>query len=260
MMKLIADYKREHQAFKNFVHPDSYIRILFFRGMSGCGKTTLILHCLRDLPADIPCVSIEFKDRAVNITEIFSRVGNHVGLRRKQKSVFIDAIASLQGASLVQVKRSLQAGWKNQITVVLNVEDPINRDERRVYLTEALFEDLKRLSHPLLLAIDTFEQATSEVRQWLAGPFLARVVRVNHLRVLLAGQIVPDNNTIEWGRQCTCLDLCGVRDAEPWLPIVRDMHRQVPSLEWLAGVCYALKGNPDEIMKIIEGLPRVLSA
>jgi hypothetical protein len=50
--------------------------------------------------------------------------------------------------------------------------------------------------------MDTYEDATTDVQQWISGPFLARTAMVNQVRVLIAGQSVPDSNNIEWG-QCS---------------------------------------------------------
>ncbi len=74
---------------------------------------------------------------------------------------------------------------------------------------------------------------------------------------MLAGKEVPDNTNIEWGNYCVLHDLFGVREAEHWLPVVTALGRRVPepALIYLAGICHALKGHPDDIMKVIQGLP-----
>jgi hypothetical protein len=44
------------------------------------------------------------------------------------------------------------------------------------------------------------------------------------------------------------------------MPVVQNMQRLIPFDDpetWLAGVCHALEGDPQKIMKVIEGLHRL---
>jgi hypothetical protein len=139
------------------------------------------------------------------------------------------------------------------------VENTTDRESRRVALTDAWFNDLAELSQLIVFLFDTYDHAPTEVQEWLSGPFLARVIHVPTVRVVVAGQVVPDRNNIEWGHCCVMHDLDGVREPHHWLPIVQRMNRRIPPsrepLSWLAGVCDAYKGDPQNIIKVIEGLP-----
>ncbi len=78
------------------------------------------------------------------------------------------------------------------------------------------------------------------------------------LKVVVAGQEVPDRNNIEWDDCCKFHKLYGVWEAKHWLPVVKAMKRRIlveSELDWMAGICHALDGKPDAIMKIIQGLP-----
>jgi hypothetical protein len=103
---------------------------------------------------------------------------------------------------------------------------------------------LQNLKHPVLLVMDTFEKAETAVKLWVTGPLLARIARLPSLRIVLAGQEVPDADSIEWGDYCH--------------PVVEALGKIIPVRDpesWLAGVCHAHKGRPLEIMQSIQSLP-----
>lgn len=248
----LADYLEHREAFRAFVAPDGDSRILLFSGQSGSGKTTLLGACLQEIPKHVTTVPIQMRGSATTVSEILRRVGDRRGWPAMPN--FIDA---LQALPQVQVDANKLVGVGNQINVALNVP-PADRAQRRAALTEAWFADLRALDRPYLLAIDTYEDAIPDVQEWLAGPFLARAVTTPTLRVLIAGQTVPDTNNIEWGHCCAHHELFGVREAAHWLPVVEAMGRYIPvedPLIWLSGVCYALKGAPKDIVQVIESLP-----
>ncbi len=165
----------------------------------------------------------------------------------------------MQQATSVNIDRNWLLGINNHISVALHADNPQDRSYRRAALTEAWFEDVQQLAEPFLVVFDTYEAATAEIQEWLSGPFLARVATADPLRVVIAGQTVPDKLNIEWSQCCHEHRLYGVPEARHWLPVIEAMGRYIPDeppLIWLAGVCHALQGKPAEIIKIIEGLPR----
>jgi len=257
MTTLLADYDRERQAFQALLAPDCRERILLFHGESGCGKTHLLTACLEQVPQTIPCAPIELRASAVGVAEIFYRSGSCLNWERLPH--FTGRVAAMQGVPKVQIDNNLMQGDSNSIRVALQAGSPADQEHRRAALTDAWFQDLCAFDHPVLIVLDTYEQATDAVTAWIDGPFLSRVAQACPLRVLLAGQRVPDGNNIEWGHCCTAHHLYGVPDAVHWLPIVEALHRHIPfddPLTWLAGMCHGLKGRPKEIMQVIEELPR----
>lgn len=252
----LADYDAERRAFEALLNPDCGRRILMFRGTSGSGKTSLINHCIHRATGTIPLIPIQLRGSVVSIAEIFYRSGGRLGWERLDN--FTNQVADLEGAPEIKIDRNWLAGINNRISIALHAQDQVGREHRRVALTEAWFEDMKDFQQPVLFVLDTFEQGTTEVQDWISGPFLARAAQIAQMRILVAGQIVPDENNIEWGNCCVTHELFGVPEAQHWLPVVEAMNRYVPvndPLSWLAGVCHTLKGRPKDIMQIIEGLP-----
>ncbi len=256
MTTLIADYVNERATFESFLRSDCPERILLLEGESGSGKTTLITFFQENLPPTITHVPIQLRGSAVTVAEVFFRSGRM--LSWGQLPNFTAQVADLQNAPVVKVDRNWLAGIGNKIDVALKVQNLVDREQRIAALTESWFSDLSEFDYPVLLLFDTFEQATAEVKDWISGPLLARAACTNQVRVLVAGQKIPDKHNIEWGQCCIHHQLYGVPEARHWLPVVEALHRRIPfddPLAWLAGVCHALKGNPDNIKKIIEALP-----
>lgn len=256
MRTVLADYEQQRQAFEGLLAPDCARRILIFQGQSGSGKTTLLRACIERLPGDVFYVPIQFRDVAVGVHEIFSRAGHVLGWERLLN--FTAQVRDLPGTQ-INIQNNKMYGVEHSINVTLKQADsPAERKDRLASLTNAWFQDVQAFERPLLLAMDTFEQATNEVAQWIAGPFLARAPYAPALRVLLAGQTVPDAHNIEWGTCCQHFELYGVPEAAHWLPVVEALGRFVPApdpLSWLAGVCHILEGDPRSIMEVIQTLP-----
>jgi len=215
----------------------------------------LLSHCLNRVPKSMAHVPIQLRGSAVSVAEIFYRSGSYLEWDRLQH--FTENVAELQGVPKVQINHNWLVGINTHISVALQGKDQGDREHRRVALTEAWFNDLKNFGRPILFALDTYEKATTEVQEWISGPFLARASQSDMVRVLIAGVEVPDEKNIEWGRCCETRHLQGVREAEHWLPVIQEMGRYIDpkKVGFLDGVCHALKGHPGKIMKIIEGLP-----
>lgn len=260
MSSLLANYESERQFFQRILQPDCQERILLFIGESGTGKTTLLKACLEDTvihEEKLKHVPIQLRQSAVGVSEIFYRLGGFMGW--EHLGTFLKQVDAFQVMPTVHIQENRMIG-QNQIEVALNTGNPTDRAHRRAALTNAWFSDLRSYPALLLMVLDTYEDANAELQEWIEGPFLARVAQSSNLRVLLAGQKVPDNNNIEWGHCCQKRDLFGVHEASHWMPIIRDMKRHIDApdpLSWMAGICHILKGRPSAIMQVIEDLPQL---
>jgi AAA ATPase domain len=255
----IADYEGPRRAFDALLQPTCDRRILLLCGPSGTGKTRLLEHCLARKPPGVPLVPIDLRGSTTGVAEIFSRFC--FALTWSLLTQFTARVAALEGgaATRIVVDRNWQLGFNNRISVVLHTGDEASRGQRSTELTDALFEDLARMTGPLLILFDTFEHAPSDVKDWLRGPFLARAAQTTTIRVVIAGQQIPDSKNIEWGHCCDLHNLRGVRDARHWLPVVRQMQRRIPTPPeetYMAAICDVLQGNPLAIMNWIEALER----
>jgi energy-coupling factor transporter ATP-binding protein EcfA2 len=258
MTGLFANYNPERTYLEELLVAKYKKRILIFQGASGQGKTTLLQYCQGYAEKEkVRCIPIDF--RGTSIAQIFYSSCKYVGW--EYVTNFYKQVVNLQVVPKVQIDRTSMSHSLNSINVALSGEDPEVREYRRVALTEVWFDDLRASCQRLLFIMDTYEQATTEVKEWISGPFLARMVSADHIRVLIAGQEVPDESNIEWGEYCVTCRLNGVHEAKHWLPVVEAMDRHIPAgnaEDWLNGVCRALKGQPSAIMNFIKSLPQVV--
>lgn len=258
-MSVLANYAAERRIIEEFLHGEIEQRILLLRGVSGSGKTSLLRACLDATPRGVTLIPFQARESAVGVAEILYRVVEEIGPRHFQR--FAAQVAQFQATPTVQVGKNIAVG-RNQVSVALQAENPTDRHQRQSALTAAWFEDVQAWGQALILVVDTFEQATRETQEWLAGPFLARVGRPAHAhwRVLIAGQATPEAHNIEWGGCCQARELLGVPTGRDWLPVVQALHRVIPAENpetWLDGLCHGFAGLPDPILKIIDALPRV---
>jgi len=259
-MKPIADYEGPRQAFDVLLQPSCDRRILLLKGPAGTGKTRLLEYYRTCTPPKTRVVTIDLGGGTVGLSEIFSRFG--FALTWPLLTHLKARVSALESAKTnVSIERNWQVGVANRINVVLHTGDSASQGQRRTDLTDALFEDLVQVGEPIVVLFDTFETAPSEVKNWLSHDLLARVAQTAAVRIVVAGQDVPESNTIDWGHCCERHALTGVREVKHWLPVVREMQRRIPSgpgpeETYMKGICDYLKGNPLAIMNFIEGLEK----
>lgn len=254
-MSILANYTQERRLLEAFLAGELTERIILLCGVSGSGKTSLLRACLSAALRTDLLIPFQVRESAVGVAEVLYRVTEPIG--QSYFARFAAQVALFQAAPSVQVGGNIAFG-SNQVSVALQAENPADRRQRQAALTTAWFEDLHAWGRPLTLVLDTFEQATLEMQEWLAGPFLARASRLPQMRVLIAGQRTPDAHNIEWGWCCQARELHGVPAAQDWLPVVAALHKAVPAPHaesWLIALCQVYGGLPDPIFKIIDALP-----
>jgi hypothetical protein len=258
MKILMANYEAQREAFESLLRIDSRRRILLIHGGSGTGKTTLLRHYREQVGERASLVPMDLKrGRVVSVPEIFSRIGYATGWERFPR--FTQRLAELEGPD-VKITKNWLGGINNSINAVLRVENSADRDERRTELTNAWFNDVATFDNPMAIVFDNYHDSATEVQDWIRGPFLARAAGTYPVRVIVAGQFVPDENNIEWGHCCESYILSGVIETRHWMPLIQAERRRTPHPgdpeTWLAGVCHALAGNPKQIRQVIDNLPR----
>jgi|CXWK01.1.fsa_nt_gi hypothetical protein len=256
MSKPIANYEHARALFDLLLTADTRERILLLEGESGTGKSTLLFVCL-DSAGAIRQVRFSFKETAISVNEVFYRAGDMLGWEHFPRFLTrVDEMATTR----VQVQGNPQVGINNKLEVALTGEKIEDQDVRLAELTKAWFADVALFHDDVLFVFDHFEKAGTPVQRWLSGPFLARAAGTPRLRVVIAGQLVPEGDNIEWGGCCRASKLTGVPEARHWLPVVQALNRHVGDLDllsFLSGICLVHKGRPDAIMNSIMDLPEL---
>ena len=117
-------------------------------------------------------VPIELRDSMVNVAEIFWRIGQVIGWDRLPH--FSRRLTALRGEPDIKIDKNRRAQFNNTIAMVLRADNQLDREERRSDLTNAWFDDIGALADPVVMLFDTYEDAPSEVKGWINGPFLSR--------------------------------------------------------------------------------------
>lgn len=253
---MLANYKEERAAFARLWERQCQKPILLLCGQSGCGKTSLLKYCRQLAPDSVFLVFVDCTRDGINPAEVFSLAADHTGRDR------LPSFSKCLLQHNVEISGNKIEGENNQISVVLGSGTEQARKERLVSLTNAWLRDLSQLDRPLLLVVDTYEKAGADLQSWLES-VIARLPRAcSQLRVVIAGQKVPDTNTgEEWADCCYERELNGVHEPEHWLPVIEQRGFVVPSehpLSYLAGLCDFTKGSPRQISAFIETFPRLL--
>jgi|WetSurMetagenome_2_1015567.scaffolds.fasta_scaffold111485_2 ATP/maltotriose-dependent transcriptional regulator MalT len=263
MEHIIANYKKEQQAFCDLLEMQCKERILLFQGSSGVGKTTLLRTCLSVARENdnFQCITLDFKSGTIEIVELLYQLGESIEWERlsnfkKTTEYYLKQTSNVD----VNLNSNWLFGMKNHLQVILPTADANNRKMVLLELTKALFQDLKLLKQPLLFVFDTYENAVQEVKDWIFQSFLTAITKNAQLRVLIAGQNTPDTNNIQWGHCCLHRPLNPDCKAEDWLPVLKALNKRIPisnlePLQALELFCYSYRNQPDSIRKLIDNFP-----
>lgn len=256
----IANYVNEQKSFRKLITDNSLQRILIFQGDSGVGKSSLLNHCLDQIAIDkVPVIKLEIYDVHDAIPMLFYLMSIQLIGDREEGWQLFDTFVHKVGQLTNTPSDERTGRWLRGLRrylIQLNVETQSADARRSLYteLAEAWFDDAEKLDMPFVLALDTYEQATTAFDQWFSQEFLTYVADSSMIRVLLAGQTAPNlDSSLHF---CThVVELQGVHETIAWLEISKALGREIPA-ELLGSMCQVLNGNPSQIMGIILGTPQ----
>jgi hypothetical protein len=183
----LADRREEFEAFIRLVTGQSAERMQFISGPSDRGKSVLLAQFVRFarvLPG-LHCGHAEFK----------------TGLPLPE--VLWDLSRDLAPLRFPRFEREM------------------NRNATESLRT-AFLQDLDEARAPVLLVLDTYEQATEEARQWVEHRLLPHFRRRDGLRLVLAGIRVPTvDPSRPWSGIAVSYELPPIKDHQHWCDYVR---------------------------------------
>lgn len=96
-------------------------------------------------------------------------------------------------------------------------ETPEDRQARDRELTSQFVQDLSRLNDtPVLLLIDSFNNAKKELQVWLMDTLVALVAQYPHVRVIIAGRAIPDAPS-SYATCCQTVRLTAIKDVGEYI-------------------------------------------
>lgn len=245
---LLANYEKEQALLSEFVRSDTEPNILLLQGESGSGKSSLVAHCLTIAP-EMPSLWLTLESEGDSIPTLFNSMGGRCGWEKLPR--FTRTVAGLLETSDSVDDPVWQMGMHRHLRQIGRIADLESRLSRYQLLSDAWFADAMQFETPFLLAIDGYESAATLFDRWFRQDFLVGAANSRQMRVLVAGQKPPAVQTA-WSFCASLQELTGVHKAQDWLTWAEKAGYQVPSLEVLAGVVLALKGNPSQIIEVIQ--------
>lgn len=127
----------------------------------------------------------------------------------------------------------------------------------------ALIDDLAILEQPLLLALDTWQQCSVDVRKWLErSSFLPNLARMPAVVVMIGGHEVPDAKGTAWSDLAIPVRHLGViRSIDDWFEYARQKWPDVPfERAHVQALVFATGGQPNTMDVMLETVRRNLTA
>ena len=87
--------------------------------------------------------------------------------------------------------------------------------------------DLRKVGSPILLAFDTYERANGEARELVEGLLLADLDRLDGVRLVIAGQDVPDHAHALWAGSVRHFSLKPITEPKFWRLYAERHHLNV---------------------------------
>jgi len=246
---IIANRKSEIELFNKMVNRNMEEKILLIRSESGFGKSYLLKHFKDSLSTNIPCILMALKTANMGILSIFHYTIRCLGVEKFPS--LSSALNNYRSNSGVEVSNTTMLGRDNQLRVELSYNnDELTRRLRLIELQEKFFEDLRKISKTVVLLFDSYEEAPSEVKDWLGGDFLTQVAHAEKLIVVIAGQTIP-KPTIEWVYLSKQNYLEAILDTNTWYNYSKEagLHLKENDVEIIMLV---LKGIPFDVVPALE--------
>ena len=248
----IANYTTPQAGFRQFIEPEQKQNILMICGEGGCGKSYLIEYCLQTAP-QFPQVYIDLQSEVWGIDSLYGALVARMGweavpsFRRKVVQLVGEEGDSAEEMSARRLGRLLKRiGQQGDIET---------RQSWYRQLTEAWFDDVERFKRPLLVALDSYEQRSSEMDEWLRNEFLYEVAQAGPMRVVIGGRLLPEP-TADWINQHQVYELGGVPEPEPWLIWAKQIRIQDLTERTMINLCEQMEGDPVKITQFLEIFPR----
>lgn len=259
----VANHKNEQSIFKDILSLGSQVRALLLQGESGVGKTTLIetfFFLAKKEFVNYQVVHFQFsKNETTDMFNIFYQFGEDIGWEKM--TFLLSAITKYQklfDSPSIDLKSNVLFGLSNKVTINQSENNNEMRKLAILEITRCFFEDINNLESPLLIFIDAYEFAASEIQDWITQQFLKYFIKKNNLRIVISGQTVPSVKSPEWKILSHYSELKPVSNPKDWESVFNELGKkskceQIDTLQFLEILC--LCGNPIYIMQGILNSP-----
>ena len=256
-----------YQRFAVYRDEDYRALVAWLGGSAAAASTQMVRWPASDAPyvwglADRKEVSIVFEEMAAGTST--KRILLVSGSSNRGKTALVEELLSYAGRFRVTSARVDLKGCPSLDDVFETMKLDLGphilsgawsaKGTTRLY---ALMGDLQKLTAPLLLVFDTYEQATDETRKFVETQLLPRIHRAPGLIVVISGQKVPERGAPSWWQFTERKELEPISKPSDWLDYAHKKWGSgcvLPSdVEVLAR---ATGGDPGQLSALIENFVR----
>jgi hypothetical protein len=117
--------------------------------------------------------------------------------------------------------------------------------------------DLRNVTAPVLLAFDTYERASGDARELVEGLLLADIDQLGGVRLVIAGQNVPDHEHALWAASVRHFNLKTITETKCWRVYAERHHINVKA-EHVEALTLGSAGIPGVIRSMLQTLASAL--
>ena len=117
--------------------------------------------------------------------------------------------------------------------------------------------DLRNVTFPVLLAFDTYERANSETQEFVEGLLLADIDRLGGVRLIIAGQDVPDHEHALWAASVRHFNLKAITETKCW-EVYAERHHINVKAQHVEALTLGSGGIPGVIRSMLQTLASAL--
>ena len=118
-----------------------------------------------------------------------------------------------------------------------------------------LIADLQQIKTPLLLLLDTWEQASDEAQNWVETQLLPRIDKAPAVVVVLAGQRIPEPARRPWASMLASFALQPIQEVDEWLAYTCDYLRCSDiRRDQIETLTRATRGDPGQLSALLATL------
>lgn len=223
-MKRLANRTDELAFFQKMVQGQIQHRILLIQAASGYGKTGLMGRFADQCPTGTLAVPLNLKAAGgAGIAYMFYRIRKVLAAQAfpHYEKAIVKFLHPDRTVAEIEISGNDLSGDQSAIQVVLQGQSEAERQFRLQQVQSAFFKDLRQGRSGIVFILDTFNEATPELRAWVEGQFLMEVADGERLYCVVAGQEVPQAS-IEWERLHHKCCLKPIRDHELWYHYAKD--------------------------------------
>jgi len=223
-MKRLANRTDELAFFQKMVQGQIEHRILLIQAASGYGKTGLMGRFVDQCPTETLAVPLNLKAAGgLGIAYVFYRIRKVLASQafpnyERSIATFLHPDRTV---AEIKISGNELSGDQSNIQVVLQGQSEAERQFRLQQVQSAFFKDLRQCRSSIVFILDTFNEATPELKAWVEGQFLMEVADYKRLYCVVAGQEVP-KATIDWERLHHSFCLKPIREHEAWYRYAKD--------------------------------------